>query len=59
MAGSGPMYEFGVLLGMPIATAGVGHPSHNVHSPNENVSMEDFLLGAKHVALIMERFARG
>jgi len=59
MAGSGPMYEFGVLLGMPIATAGVGHPSHNVHSPNENVSTEDFLLGAKHVALTMERFARG
>jgi len=59
MAGSGPMYEFGVLLGMPIATAGVGHPSHNVHSPNENVSIEDFLLGTKHVALIMERFARG
>lgn len=58
MAGTGPMYEFGVMLDMPIATAGVDHPSHNIHAPNENISVEDFLLGARHLALIMERFAR-
>ena len=58
MAGTGPMHEFGVMLDMPVATAGVDHPSHNIHAPNENISVEDFLLGAKHLALIMERFAR-
>lgn len=58
MAASGPMYHFAVTLDMPVATAGVGHPSHNIHSPNENLPIEDLLLGAKHMALIMERFAR-
>ncbi|MBI4304797.1 MAG: M20/M25/M40 family metallo-hydrolase [Chloroflexi bacterium] len=56
MAGTGPMFDFGVTLGMPIATSGVDHPSHKIHAPNENISVEDFLLGAKHAALIMKRF---
>ena len=56
MAGTGPMYEFADILGMPIATSGVDHPSHKIHAPNENITEEDFLLGAKHAALIMQRF---
>jgi acetylornithine deacetylase/succinyl-diaminopimelate desuccinylase-like protein len=56
MAGTGPMYDFAVTLGMPIATSGVDHPSHKIHAPNENISVEDFLFGAKQAALIMERF---
>lgn len=57
MPGTGPMYDFGHTLGMPIATSGVDHPSHKIHAPNENITVEDFLLGAKHAALIIERFA--
>jgi acetylornithine deacetylase/succinyl-diaminopimelate desuccinylase-like protein len=56
MAGTGPMYEFADILGMPIATSGVDHPSHKIHAPNENITEEDFLYGAKHAALIMQRF---
>ena len=57
MAGCGPMYEFGGILGLPIASAGVDHPSHNMHAPNENITVEDLILGAKHIALIMKRFS--
>jgi acetylornithine deacetylase/succinyl-diaminopimelate desuccinylase-like protein len=57
MPGTGPMYDFGHTLGMPIATSGVDHPSHKIHAPNENITVEDFLLGAKHAALIIQRFA--
>lgn len=57
MAGTGPMYDFGHTIGMPIATAGIDHPSHKIHAPNENITVEDFLLGAKQAALIMQRFA--
>lgn len=57
MAGSGPMYDFGSSLGIPVASAGIDHPSHQIHAPNENIRVEDFLLGAKHIALVMERFA--
>jgi acetylornithine deacetylase/succinyl-diaminopimelate desuccinylase-like protein len=56
MAGTGPMYKFADILGMPIATSGVDHPSHKIHAPNENITEEDFLYGAKHAALIMQRF---
>ena len=55
--GSGPMYEFGGLLDMPICSAGVDHPTHNAHAPNENITIDDLSLGAKHIALIMKRFA--
>ena len=57
MAGTGPMYDFADTLGMPIATSGVDHPSHKIHAPNENITIEDFVLGAKHAALVMQRFA--
>jgi acetylornithine deacetylase/succinyl-diaminopimelate desuccinylase-like protein len=57
MAGTGPMFDFGNTLGMPIATSGIDHPSHRIHAPNENITVEDFLLGAKHAALIIDRFA--
>ncbi len=56
MAGTGPMYDFGITLDMPIATSGVDHPSHKIHAPNENITVEDFLFGARHAALIMQRF---
>ena len=58
MAGTGPMFDFGDTLGMPIATSGIDHPSHKIHAPNENITVEDFTLGAKHAALIIERFAK-
>lgn len=57
MAGTGPMYDFGHTIGMPIATSGVDHPAHNIHAPNENITIEDFLFGAKQAALIMQQFA--
>ena len=50
------MYEFGHVLGIPIASAGVDHPSHRIHAPNENILVEDLVLGAKHIALIMKNF---
>ena len=57
MAGTGPMYDFADVLGMPVATSGIDHPSHKIHAPNENISLDDFFMGAKHAALVMQRFA--
>ena len=56
MPGTGPWYDFGVTLESQSRRAGSITPSHKIHAPNENISIEDFLLGAKHAALIMERF---
>ena len=57
MAGSGPMYDFGGVLGIPITSAGIDHPSHKIHAPNENITVEDFVLGAQNIASLVQRFA--
>ena len=57
MAGSGPMHDFGGVLGIPITSAGIDHPTHKIHAPNENITVEDFVLGAQNIARLMQRFA--
>ncbi len=58
MAGTGPMYHFVRDLGLPTAGAGTGYPDSRAHAPNENIRMGDFVVGTKHVAAILEGFAR-
>jgi acetylornithine deacetylase/succinyl-diaminopimelate desuccinylase-like protein len=43
-AGGGPMYEICGKLGIPgIATGGVRHAMSNIHAPNENIYVGDYL----------------
>ena len=56
-AGSGPWYQLCEQFGIDGCTAGVGNGRSNAHAPNENIAVDDFILGIKHIALIMERFA--
>jgi acetylornithine deacetylase/succinyl-diaminopimelate desuccinylase-like protein len=57
MAGTGPLYPFVVTLGLPTADCGVGYPDSRIHAPDENIRLADFVRGAQHVAVILERFA--
>jgi acetylornithine deacetylase/succinyl-diaminopimelate desuccinylase-like protein len=44
MIGTGPMYPVAGELGIPtVSPAGVCRPESNIHAPNENVRVEDFL----------------
>lgn len=56
-AGSGPWYQLCDAFGIDGCTAGVGHGRSQAHAPNENIFVEDFVLGIKHIAAVMERFA--
>lgn len=56
--GSGPNYLFVRDLGMPVATAGVGSPGGQVHAPNENIRIDNFIAGVRHTARIISEFAR-
>jgi acetylornithine deacetylase/succinyl-diaminopimelate desuccinylase-like protein len=56
--GSGPNHAFVHFLNLPIATAGVGYPGTQAHAPNENIRLDYYLLGAKHIAHILEEFGR-
>ena len=55
--GTGPMYDLCGRLEMPCVSTGVGYPESNLHAPNENIRVTDFIDGIKHIALIMRRFA--
>ena len=55
--GSGPIYMFTNLLGIPMTGAGVGYYGSKSHAPNENIRVEDFVKSMKHVALTLVRFS--
>lgn len=57
IGGSGPNYPFIHVLGMPLISAGVGHPGGRAHSPNENIRIGDFINGTRHTARIVTRFS--
>jgi acetylornithine deacetylase/succinyl-diaminopimelate desuccinylase-like protein len=44
------------VLGLPLVAAGVGYPGTQAHAPNENMQLDQFVLGTKHTARIIERF---
>jgi len=55
-AGSGPIYIFTDIARVPMTGAGVGYYGSRVHAPNENIRVEDYLKGVKHVALTLVEF---
>ncbi|RMF51177.1 MAG: M20/M25/M40 family metallo-hydrolase [Anaerolineae bacterium] len=55
--GSGPNHAFVTHLGVPIVTAGIGHPDSRAHAPNENIRIDLYLKGAQHVARFLKAFA--
>ena len=55
--GSGPNHLFVRDLGIPVATVGVGHPGNQVHAPNENLVIDNFVNGVRHTARVLREFA--
>ncbi|OGO52554.1 MAG: hypothetical protein A2148_08670 [Chloroflexi bacterium RBG_16_68_14] len=58
-AGTQPLHPMMSLLGVPMASAGIGYPDGRAHAPDENIRLSDFVLGTKHVAAIIEGLAEG
>lgn len=54
--GSGPNAPFIHDLGLPVASAGLGHPDTRSHAPNENIRLDLYLKHAKHMARLMVEF---
>lgn len=54
IGGSGPNHIFIETLHVPVVTSGVGHPGAQAHAPNENVRLDLYLKGAKHIARIIQ-----
>jgi acetylornithine deacetylase/succinyl-diaminopimelate desuccinylase-like protein len=56
-AGTGPMFEFGEKLQLPIVSTGVGWVGSKVHAPNESIRLQDFEDGIVHMAYMLRGFA--
>jgi acetylornithine deacetylase/succinyl-diaminopimelate desuccinylase-like protein len=58
MTGTGPMYPVGATLGMPVVSpAGVHRPDSNIHAPNENCRIDDFLKIVEYTVAWIDAFA--
>lgn len=55
--GSGPNHPFVHVLGLPVATAGIGYPDTKAHAPNENIRIDLYLKHARHMARVIKEFA--
>lgn len=55
---SGPNHAFVHTLGLPVATAGIGYPGANVHAPDENIRLDLYLAGARHIVRILQAFGK-
>jgi acetylornithine deacetylase/succinyl-diaminopimelate desuccinylase-like protein len=56
--GSGPNHPFVHVLGLPVATGGLGYPDTKAHAPNENIRLDLYLKHAKHMARLISEFAK-
>lgn len=56
--GTGPMYELAEKFGIAAVSVGVDYPGSNAHAPNENVVIDNFVRGIKHMAVLLEEFSR-
>ncbi len=57
VGGSGPNHPFLEYLHLPIATCGIAYPGTATHAPNENVRLDLYLKGARHMTRILQEFA--
>jgi acetylornithine deacetylase/succinyl-diaminopimelate desuccinylase-like protein len=56
VGGSGPNHAFLEYLDLPIVSAGIGYPGAQVHAPNENIRLDLYEKGARHIARILRAF---
>jgi acetylornithine deacetylase/succinyl-diaminopimelate desuccinylase-like protein len=54
VGGSGPNYLFQKYLDLPIITSGSGDSESGAHTPNESISLDLYVKGAKHFARILK-----
>ncbi|MFZ5856056.1 MAG: M20/M25/M40 family metallo-hydrolase [Chloroflexota bacterium] len=59
VGGSGPNHPFVHVLGLPVATAGMGYPDTKTHAPNENIRLDLYLKHARHMARVVREFGEG
>lgn len=56
-AGTSPIYTVRNWMGIPVASGGgVGYPGSNVHAPNENIRIKDYVNSIKYIATLISSY---
>jgi len=56
-AGTSPIYTIRNWMGIPVASGGgVGYPGSNIHAPNENIRLKDFVNSIKCMATLISSY---
>ncbi|MBI3660258.1 M20/M25/M40 family metallo-hydrolase [Candidatus Acetothermia bacterium] len=55
---SGPMYMLCQKFGIPAVSTGIGYAHSNGHAPNENIRVNDFIAGIKHIAMVVHEYGQ-
>ena len=58
MEATQPLHPMMSVLGVPMASSGIGNPESRIHAPDENIRIGDFIAGTKHVAAIIEALGK-
>lgn len=56
VGGSGPNHAFIHYLKVPVVSLGPGYPGTQIHAPNENIRLADYLKASRHVARVVREF---
>ncbi|MBU7011016.1 MAG: M20/M25/M40 family metallo-hydrolase [Theionarchaea archaeon] len=56
MSGSGPMWLFTAVLGIPTVSIGTGDAESRAHSPNESINLTDYSEGIQVIKELITRF---
>jgi acetylornithine deacetylase/succinyl-diaminopimelate desuccinylase-like protein len=54
IGGSGPNFMFQKYLDVPIISSGAGDSESRAHAPNESISLDLYVKGAKHFSRILK-----
>jgi acetylornithine deacetylase/succinyl-diaminopimelate desuccinylase-like protein len=57
LSGTTGMYDFCTAIGSPAVLVGVSNEDSRLHAPNENIFIEDYMLGIKMIAAVMSEYA--
>lgn len=57
IGGTGPSAKFMEFFDFPIVTVGIGHPTMQMHAPNENLRLDLYIKGAQQMVRILKRFS--
>ncbi len=59
VGGSGPNFIFQKYLNVPIISSGAGDSEVRMHAPNESISLDLYIKGAKHFARLLKLMGEG